>query len=180
MRLFKISMKKLFIAITNVLISIVFLFSARRCILRLTGAIVGDKVTVHSQVRFYALGNLEIGAGSTLNKHVLIDNRGLVKIGKNVNISHSCQIYTQTHDINKNGAPLMTKNVVIGDHAWLFPNVTIMPGVKIGHGAVLYPSAVVTKNVDNFSVVAGNPARHLKYRNRKASWELNNRIHFSI
>lgn len=180
MKNFKISLKKFLILVTNKLITLVFFFSARTFVLRLTGAKVGKLVAVHSNVRFYSLGNLQIGNNSTINRFVFIDNRGNVRVGNNVNISHSCQIYTQSHDLESDGALLTTKNVVIEDNAWLYPNVKIMPGVTIGKGAVIYPSSVVTKNVEDFSITGGNPAVHIRYRNKEASWKLNNRIHFSL
>jgi virginiamycin A acetyltransferase len=55
-------------------------------------------------------------------------------------------------------------NVVIGNDVWLGENVTIMSGVTIGNGAVLATNAHVVKDVAPYSIVGGNPAKHLKYR----------------
>lgn len=54
--------------------------------------------------------------------------------------------------------------IVIGDDVWIGCNVTILKGVKIGHGAVVGAGAVVTKDVPDFAIVGGNPARVIKYR----------------
>ncbi|EJB5285257.1 CatB-related O-acetyltransferase [Vibrio vulnificus] len=54
--------------------------------------------------------------------------------------------------------------VVIGSDVWIGCNVTILPGVKISDGAVVAAGSVVTKDVEPFSIVAGVPARHKKYR----------------
>jgi len=54
--------------------------------------------------------------------------------------------------------------VVIGSDVWIGQNVTIMEGVKVGHGAILAAGAVVARDVDPYTVVAGNPARFVKIR----------------
>lgn len=55
-------------------------------------------------------------------------------------------------------------NVVIGSDVWLCSNSTILSGVSIGHGAIVAAGSVVTADVEPYSVVGGNPARHLKWR----------------
>ncbi|MDY6216653.1 CatB-related O-acetyltransferase [Actinobacillus porcinus] len=68
-------------------------------------------------------------------------------------------------------------SIVVGNDVWIGLNVTIMSGVKIGDGAVIATNAVVTKDVEPYSMVGGNPAKHLKYRindekQRKAMLEI--------
>ena len=55
-------------------------------------------------------------------------------------------------------------DVVIGSDVWLCENVVILSGVSIGHGAVVANSAVVTKDVQPYEIVGGNPAKHIRYR----------------
>ncbi len=55
-------------------------------------------------------------------------------------------------------------DVVIGNDVWLCMNSTVLSGVTIGHGAVVSAGAVVTGDVDPYSIVAGNPARHVRWR----------------
>lgn len=55
-------------------------------------------------------------------------------------------------------------NVTIGSDVWLCANCTILSGVAIGHGSVVGAGAVVTKNVEPYSIVAGNPAKHVRWR----------------
>lgn len=52
----------------------------------------------------------------------------------------------------------------IGKNVWIGANCTILPGVNIGEGAVVAASSVVSKSVPDFAVVAGNPAKIVKYR----------------
>ncbi|MBA6412065.1 type B chloramphenicol O-acetyltransferase [Parahaliea sp. F7430] len=55
-------------------------------------------------------------------------------------------------------------NTVIGSDVWIGSEAMIMPGVAIGHGAIIASRAVVTKDVADYEVVASNPAKHIKYR----------------
>jgi acetyltransferase-like isoleucine patch superfamily enzyme len=70
--------------------------------------------------------------------------------------------FTGASDIKNYGG---TKgDVIIGSDVWLGANATILSGVSIGHGAVVACGALVTKNVKPYEVVAGNPARHIRFR----------------
>ncbi|MOA13673.1 Chloramphenicol acetyltransferase [compost metagenome] len=55
-------------------------------------------------------------------------------------------------------------DVVIGNDVWLCTDCTILSGVTVGHGAVVACGAVVTRNVEPYSIVAGNPAKHIRWR----------------
>lgn len=55
-------------------------------------------------------------------------------------------------------------NIIIGNDVWVCGNATILSGVTIGHGAVIGNGAVVSRDVAPYSIVVGNPAKHLKYR----------------
>jgi acetyltransferase-like isoleucine patch superfamily enzyme len=62
------------------------------------------------------------------------------------------------------GHPSCKGNITIGNDVWIGAKSTIMSGVKIGHGAIVAAGSLVTKDVEPYSVVGGNPAKHLKYR----------------
>jgi lipopolysaccharide transport system ATP-binding protein len=62
------------------------------------------------------------------------------------------------------GHPSCKGDITIGSDVWIGAKATIMSGVKIGHGAIVAAGALVTKDVEPYSVVGGNPAKHLKYR----------------
>ena len=78
-------------------------------------------------------------------------------------------ILTHTHIIDRTDIPMGQQGmriaeVVIGNDVWIGMRVIIMPGIKIGDGAVIGAGAVVTKDVPDFAIVGGVPAKIIKYR----------------
>ena len=67
-------------------------------------------------------------------------------------------------DNRKRGLLSSKGDIIIGNDVWIGSNATIMSGVRIGDGAVIGAGSVVTKDVDDYEIVAGNPARHIRYR----------------
>lgn len=176
----KLNLIKFVVFISNVMRGLLFFFSLRVFFLKLLGNRIGQKVAIHSNVRMLGLGNLNIGDNVCINWGCLIDNRHSITIGNNVNISHSTRIYTVGHDIDDPMANLVKRDVKIENNVWIFPNALIMPGVTIGEGAVVYPGAVVIKSVEPFSIVGGNPARHIRYRNKNLEYNVDFRVWFAI
>lgn len=73
--------------------------------------------------------------------------------------------YKLSKNIPKNPGNMAGKgDIVIGNDVWIGCDVIILPGVKIGDGAIVGAGSVVTKNVDDYELVAGNPACHIRYR----------------
>lgn len=77
---------------------------------------------------------------------------------------------TSSHNTARTDIPmnqqghLEKKEVVIGDDVWIGRRVIILPGIKIGNGVIIGAGAVVTKDVPDYAVVAGVPAKVIKYR----------------
>lgn len=119
---------------------------------------------------------LQIGKGSIIGDKAVLDARNGIDIGENVNFSSGVSIWTEQHDHRD---PLFKCNstsdfrVKIGDRAWIGPNVTVLHGVFIGEGAVVAAGAVVTKDVDPFTIVAGIPAKKIGERNCKLEYIFN-------
>ena len=84
-------------------------------------------------------------------------------------------IYTQNHKFDRIDITMdqqgwsEEKAVVIEDDVWIGSRVTILPGVHIGEGCIVGASAVVTKSVPPYCIIAGNPAKIIKYRNHECT-----------
>lgn len=144
----------------------------KRRYLKLSGIKIGAKSYIHRNLQFYRPGNITIGKNTVINHSSLLDNRFPIKIGDSVSIAHCSKIYTCGHEINSPMFELKCRGVVIEDYACIFANVMIMPGVRIGKGSVVLPGSIVTKSTEDYSVVGGNPAKHLKYRSKHLVYKL--------
>ena len=150
----------------NLLYNIIPFFSLKKLFLRLFGIKIGESSYIHIPVKFFSFRNLHIGDNTTVNPHCYLDARTGIHIGNNVNIANNTKIYTLGHDINAADLHLVGASVEIGDDAFVFSNVVIMPGVKIGKGAVVFAGSVVVKDVEPYTMVGGNPAKFIKNREK--------------
>lgn len=124
----------------------------------------GRFITIKENVEIYHPEKLKIGDGSGFGRNNVIDAIGGITIGHNVRFGPNVMIATMTHASKGqiiNFAPKTLKPVVIGNNVWIGHNVTILPGVTIGDNVIIAAGAVVTKNIDNGSTVAGVPAKQL-------------------
>ena len=115
---------------------------------------------------------IRFGNNVNINRRCIIDGRGGLSIGHNVNISAEAAIYTAGHIIDDKDFSYYTKPVCIGDRVWIGTRAMIMPGVTIGEGAVVLPGSVVVKDVKPYEVVGGIPARHIADRSEDLSYDL--------
>ena len=146
------------------LLRLVPTFVLRRQILRLAGGVVASNATPHRGLRLFGFGGLICGADSTINRNVYLDCRKGITIGANVSVSHDCRLYTLGHDVDDENFRAVGAPVTIADHAVLFAGAVVMPGVTIGRGAVVYPFALVTKDIPAGEVWGGSPARRIRQR----------------
>lgn len=110
---------------------------------------------------------LVIGEGSIIGDEAKLDARNGIFIGKNVNLSTGVWIWTEQHDVNSlEFAPCKkdSKEVIVEDRVWLGSRVTVLPGVKIGEGAVVAAGAVVTKDCEPYGIYGGIPAKKIGTR----------------
>ena len=115
---------------------------------------------------------LSIGPSSVIGHNVTLDARKGLTIGKNVNISSEAMIWTLHHDYNSAHFSAIGGETVIDDYVWICSRSIILPGVHIGRGAVVAAGAVVHKDVAEYSVVGGVPAKHIANRNKDLSYDL--------
>ncbi len=134
----------------------------RLCWLKVFGMKSGKDVWIFRNVEIRRPNRVKIGASSKINKRTLLDCRGgFIHIGSNVDIAQDCRLWTMEHDPHSNTYETKSGNIVIEDYCWLASNVTILPGVTIGKGAVVATGSIVTKDVEPMTIVAGIPAKKL-------------------
>lgn len=141
--------------------------SIRKAFYRAAGMKIGKNSYIHMWARFYNPAGIEIGEGTIIGDHVFLDGRSLLKIGSHVDIASQVLIYNSEHDINSEGFDPIEQPVEIGDYVFIGPRAVILPGVRIGKGAVVGAGAVVTKDVDQFQIVGGVPAKVIGDRKNK-------------
>lgn len=137
----------------------------RKILLSLFGAEIGADVLIYPSVRVWAPWNLSIGDRAVIGPNVNLYNVGFIKIDEDVTISQNSHICTASHKIDSPSRELLYAPVEIRKGAWVFSDAFISPGIIIDEGAVVGARSVVTKNVEAFNVVGGNPAKFLKKRN---------------
>lgn len=139
----------------------------RRFILRLGGAKIGKSSSVHMGFRFFSLKQVKIGEDSIIGYAAFLDGRDKIIIGNHVDIASEVMIYNSEHDINSEDFQARLALVEIEDYVFIGPRAIILPGVRIGKGAVVGAGAVVTKDVADFAVVGGVPAQVIGERKLK-------------
>ncbi len=128
----------------------------------------------------YCGKNVNIEHGAKISSKLSIaDNSGIgvdslcggdITIGQDVMMGPECVIITRNHDFSRTDIPMRLQGyneeepVVIGNDVWIGRRVMIMPGVHIGNGCIIAAGAVVTKDVPDFAVVGGVPAKVIKFR----------------
>lgn len=118
---------------------------------------------------------LAVGRNSIVGPHVLLDARGHITLGDDVNISSHTRIQTAKHEVQDPDFTASFAPVVVGDRVWIGLGATVLGGVTIGEGAVVAAGAVVTKDVAPYTIVAGTPARAIGERTRDLRYQLDYR-----
>lgn len=157
---------------------------------------IGKDSSIHWRAEFNQPSGVEIGHNTIIGNDAFLDGRFRrewkpgeskigryikeffgsyarpLKIGNNVSIAGEVRIYTMEHDIDSPDFAEVGAPVVIDDYVVIGTRVTILPGVHIGHGAVVASGAVVTKDVAPYTVVGGVPAVFIRNRSRDLHYTL--------
>jgi maltose O-acetyltransferase len=162
--------------LTNHVVNRIPSFALRRAWYRhVLGISMGAGSGIHLGCYVWFLGpgqvrrsGVQIGRRTRINRDCCLDARGPVQIGDNVSISPEVAILTAEHRYDSPDFALLTRRVVIEDHAWIGMRATILPGTVIGRGAVVAAGAVATGEIAPMTVVAGVPARVVAKRSEEA------------
>ncbi len=137
-----------------------------RCVARIGGGktMLSESISLARKCRIDYPWRLRMDEKSSLGDGAwayCLDN---ISIGKNCCIGEDVRLLTGSHDITSPHFNLVTKPIMIHDNVWIATGAIILPGVTIGEGAVVAAGAVVTKDVEAWTVVGGNPAKAIKER----------------
>lgn len=144
------------------------LYGWRNLLLRMFGAKIGARVRIDASVRIAIPWNLSIGDDASVGEKAVLYNLGRIDIGARATVSHMAHLCAGTHDYEDPRLPLLRLPISIGSDAWVCAQSFVGPGVSIGTGAVVGAGAVAISDVDDWMVVAGNPARPVKARTMAA------------
>lgn len=126
----------------------------------------GNNVNIENNA-FIPFHKVEIGDNSGIGVRAKL---GSVVIGSNVMMGQDVLIVTKNHKFYSRDIPMRYQGssidqiVIIEDDVWIGARVIILPGIIIGKGSILAAGSVVTKNVPQYAIVGGNPAKVIKYR----------------
>lgn len=134
---------------------------------------LGEGTCVQMGCRFLNGRKVLFGERNVINFGCLLDGRKYhIRTGNDVSIGPEATILTLGHDPQSPDFADRGGDVIIGNRVWIGYGAIILPGVKIGEGAVVGAGAVVTKEIEPFAIVAGNPARKIGQRTRDLYYQL--------
>lgn len=132
---------------------------------------LGENVYVghDAMLKGYYKGTLRVGDDTWIGQGVFVHAAGNVTFGRRVGVGPFCKFLTSSHEEAGRDraildAPLSFRPIVVEDDCDIGVGTVVLPGVTIGRGAQIGAGSVVTRDVDPYSVVAGNPARLLRMR----------------
>lgn len=139
---------------------------------RQAGVRLAGTSSLHWRARFFCPEGLKIGQHCTIGNDGFFDARDGIAFGDCVNVAAEVRVYTREHDIDSPDFAEVGGPVVIEDYVYIGTRVTILPGVRIGKGAVVASGAVVTKDVAPYMLVGGVPAKPIRERSKDLRYRL--------
>ncbi len=133
---------------------------------------LGKGSSIHMRLRLYTRGQISIGDHCVIDRDCQLDGRGGITIGNNVNLAPEVMILTAYHDPDDADFAGIEKPVVVEDYAWIATRAMILPGVTVGHHAIVAAGSIVTKDVPPNAIVGGNPARFIRERKGTQTYQL--------
>jgi putative colanic acid biosynthesis acetyltransferase WcaF len=132
--------------------------------LRVFGCKVLGRPFVHQHARIQIPWHVTLHDRSSVGDRANLYSLGEIEIGPRAVIAQEAYLCTGTHDFDDPNTPLQTAKITVGADAFLCARTFVLPGVRIGEGAIVGACSLVTKNVTPWSVWAGSPAQFLRDR----------------
>lgn len=140
------------------------LYGWRRLLLNLWGAKIAKGARVYGSARIWYPANLEMGKGAVLGWQVHCYSMDKIVLEDFAEVAQFVHLVTGTHDTESETFQLYTKPIRICSHAWLASGCFVGPGVTVHEGAVLGARGVAFKDLDAWTIYAGNPAKPVRKR----------------
>lgn len=163
-------MRSILLAFSNIVFDFMPLtrwYKIRAVMLRLSGIKCSLSARIVSSARIVTK-NVIIGEDTFIGHQVFISgsDRGIIKIGNNVDLAPRVCILSGSHEIDMVGKHSAGNgcgsDVIIEDGVWVCANATILPGVRIGEKLVIGAASVVTKDIPSYCIAVGNPCKPTK------------------
>lgn len=138
----------------------------RHSVYRMSGMKLSPTAIVYGGAEVRHPAGISIGEYTSVGHRCVLDGRNGLFIGASVNISTEVMIWSMQHDTRSPEFAAVGGPVHVHDYAWLSTRSIILPGVTVGEGAVVAAGAVVTKNVEPYTIVGGIPAKAIGCRPR--------------
>jgi putative colanic acid biosynthesis acetyltransferase WcaF len=139
-------------------------YATKTALLRGFGAKVGKGLVIKTKVRIKNPWRLEIGDNCWIGESVWIDNLEDVVIGSNVCISQGAMLLTGNHDYTMSDFPYKLGKIQLEDGVWIGAKSVVCPGITCRSHAILTVNSVATKELNAWTIYAGNPAVSVRER----------------
>jgi putative colanic acid biosynthesis acetyltransferase WcaF len=133
-------------------------------ILRIFGAKIGKFNFIYPTCRIWAPWNLLTEDVVTIGPGVEIYNPSEVKLSHHSILSQDAYLCGATHDYNVNDFSFISKQITIEPYVWICTKAIILPGVTCHEGSILGAASITSKDLDSWSIYAGNPSKFIKKR----------------
>lgn len=140
----------------------------RRFVYRFWGVKIGKGSTIHMGAIFYYPRNISLGDDTIIGEKAVLDGRDKLTLGNHVDVASEVMFYNGEHDLNDENFKPKFAPISVEDYVFVGPRAIILPGVTIKKGAVVAAGAVVTKDVEEFKIVGGVPAKEIGERQNKS------------
>ena len=132
--------------------------------LRVFDAKINGKPFVHQRARIEIPWNLTLHDRACLGDRANAYSLGEIEIGARATVAQEAYLSAGTHDFDQLGMPLLAGRIEIGEDAFVGARAFVMPGVNIGARSIVGACSVVTKDIPENVIAAGNPCRVIKSR----------------
>ena len=136
--------------------------------LRVFDAKIDGRPFVHQRARIAVPWNLMLHDRACLGDRANAYSLGEIEIGARATIAQEAYLSSASHDFERPEMPLITAKITIGDDAFIGARVFVLPGVTVGARSIVGACSVVTKDIPENVVAAGNPCRIIKSRSASA------------